>query len=104
LVRWPVHKKLQKQDVRREGERWIVTITPDAGTVRSNKLREIRASPASAPGGDERTVRYGVNRVGFPISALPCSITSSTRASSMGGTSRLGAPFSDWSPLPILGF
>jgi hypothetical protein len=31
--------------VRRDGERWIVTITPDAGTVKTNKLREIPLHP-----------------------------------------------------------
>jgi integrase len=37
--------QLRKQDVRREGERWIVTITPDAGTVKTNKVREIPLHP-----------------------------------------------------------
>ena len=33
--------QLRKQDVRREGERWVITITPEAGTVKTKELREV---------------------------------------------------------------
>ncbi|CAG0987810.1 hypothetical protein RHIZO_02084 [Rhizobiaceae bacterium] len=33
--------QLRKQDVRRDGDCWIVTITPEAGTVKDKELREV---------------------------------------------------------------
>lgn len=33
--------QLRKQDVRREGDLWIITITPEAGTVKTNEAREV---------------------------------------------------------------
>ena len=33
--------QLRKQDVRREGDCWIVTITPEAGTVKDKEVREV---------------------------------------------------------------
>ncbi|MFI0844361.1 site-specific integrase [Mesorhizobium sp. IMUNJ 23232] len=33
--------QLRKQDVRREGDCWIVTITPEAGTVKDKEAREV---------------------------------------------------------------
>ena len=31
--------QLRKEDVRREGNHWVVTITPEAGTVKGNAQR-----------------------------------------------------------------
>ena len=33
--------QLRKQDVRRQGGLWVVTITPEAGTVKDKKAREV---------------------------------------------------------------
>jgi integrase len=33
--------QLRKQDVRSEGEHWIITITPEAGTVKTKEMREV---------------------------------------------------------------
>ncbi|HEY5305944.1 MAG TPA: tyrosine-type recombinase/integrase [Pseudolabrys sp.] len=33
--------QLRKEDIRREGKHWIATITPDAGTVKTNEAREV---------------------------------------------------------------
>lgn len=33
--------QLRKQDVKRVGEHWILTITPEAGTVKTNKYRDV---------------------------------------------------------------
>lgn len=33
--------QLRKQDVRPEGEAWVITITPEAGTVKDKELREV---------------------------------------------------------------
>jgi integrase len=33
--------QLRKQDVRREGDLWVLTVTPEAGTVKTNEAREI---------------------------------------------------------------
>lgn len=37
--------QLRRQDVRQEGEWWIVRITPDAGTVKTNEAREVVLHP-----------------------------------------------------------
>ena len=33
--------QLRKQDLRREGEHWVITISPEAGLVKSNEAREV---------------------------------------------------------------
>ena len=33
--------QLRKEDIRREGSNWIATITPEAGTVKTNEAREV---------------------------------------------------------------
>jgi integrase len=33
--------QLRKQDLRREGESWVIRITPEAGTVKSNEARDV---------------------------------------------------------------
>lgn len=33
--------QLRKQDLRREGPHWVITITPEAGTVKTNEAREV---------------------------------------------------------------
>lgn len=33
--------QLRKQDVQREGEHWVIRITPEAGTVKTNEAREV---------------------------------------------------------------
>ena len=33
--------QLRKQDVRREGKLWVITITPEAGTVKTDEAREV---------------------------------------------------------------
>jgi integrase len=33
--------QLRKEDIRREGTHWIATITPDAGTVKTNEARDV---------------------------------------------------------------
>ena len=33
--------QLRKEDVRKSGELWIITITPEAGTVKTNEAREV---------------------------------------------------------------
>jgi integrase len=33
--------QLRKEDIRRDGAHWIATITPDAGTVKTNEAREV---------------------------------------------------------------
>jgi integrase len=33
--------QLRKQDLRQEGEHWVITITPEAGTVKTNEAREV---------------------------------------------------------------
>eukprot|EP00873_Tetraselmis_striata_P040194 jgi/Tetstr1/460458/TSEL_005717.t1 len=37
--------QLRKKDVRREGDRWIITITPEAGTVKTKEQREVSIHP-----------------------------------------------------------
>ena len=37
--------QLRKQDVRREGEHWVITITPEAGTVKTKEMREVPLHP-----------------------------------------------------------
>ncbi|MCE4224922.1 tyrosine-type recombinase/integrase [Methylobacterium sp. C25] len=37
--------QLRKQDLRREGEHWLINITPEAGTVKSNEAREVVLHP-----------------------------------------------------------
>jgi integrase len=37
--------QLRRQDVRREGQHWIITITPDAGPVKNKELREVPLHP-----------------------------------------------------------
>ncbi len=37
--------QLRKQDIRREGELWVLTITPEAGTVKTGEAREIPLHP-----------------------------------------------------------
>lgn len=37
--------QLRKQDVRREGDLWIIHITPDAGTVKTNEARDVVLHP-----------------------------------------------------------
>jgi integrase len=37
--------QLRKQDLRREGEHWVVTITPEAGTVKTNEARDVVLHP-----------------------------------------------------------
>jgi len=37
--------QLRKQDLRQEGELWIITITPEAGTVKTNEAREVVLHP-----------------------------------------------------------
>jgi integrase len=37
--------QLRKQDVRREGEHWVINITPEAGTVKTNEAREVVLHP-----------------------------------------------------------
>lgn len=33
--------QLRKQDIRREGDHWVINITPEAGTVKSNEARDV---------------------------------------------------------------
>jgi integrase len=33
--------QLRKEDIRRDGKHWIATITPDAGTVKTNEARDV---------------------------------------------------------------
>lgn len=33
--------QLRKEDLRREGEHWVITITPEAGTVKTNEARDV---------------------------------------------------------------
>jgi integrase len=37
--------QLRKQDVRQEGEHWVIRVTPEAGTVKTNEAREIVLHP-----------------------------------------------------------
>ncbi len=37
--------QLRKQDLRQEGEHWVLTITPEAGLVKSNEAREVVLHP-----------------------------------------------------------
>jgi integrase len=37
--------QLRKQDLRQEGEHWVITITPEAGTVKTNEAREVVLHP-----------------------------------------------------------
>ncbi|PZN92706.1 MAG: recombinase XerD [Hyphomicrobiales bacterium] len=37
--------QLRQQDIRREGEHWVVTITPEAGTVKTNEARQVVLHP-----------------------------------------------------------
>lgn len=37
--------QLRKQDLRRIGEHWVITITPEAGTVKTNEAREVVLHP-----------------------------------------------------------
>ncbi len=37
--------QLRKQDVRREGDLWVIRITPEAGTVKTNEARDIVLHP-----------------------------------------------------------
>jgi integrase len=37
--------QLRKQDVRREGEHWVMRITPEAGTVKTNEARDVVLHP-----------------------------------------------------------
>jgi integrase len=37
--------QLRKQDVRRDGEHWIITVTPEAGTVKTNERRDVVVHP-----------------------------------------------------------
>ena len=37
--------QLRKEDIRREGRHWIVKITPDAGTVKTNEARDVVLHP-----------------------------------------------------------
>ena len=37
--------QLRKQDVRQEGELWVITVTPEAGTVKTDEAREIVLHP-----------------------------------------------------------
>lgn len=37
--------QLRKQDVRHDGERWVITITPEAGTVKDKERREVPLHP-----------------------------------------------------------
>jgi integrase len=37
--------QLRKEDVRQEGAYWVVRITPDAGTVKTNEAREVPLHP-----------------------------------------------------------
>lgn len=37
--------QLRKEDVRREGRHWVMTITPDAGTVKTNEARDVVLHP-----------------------------------------------------------
>lgn len=37
--------QLRKQDVRREGEHWVINITPEAGTVKTNEARDVVLHP-----------------------------------------------------------
>jgi integrase len=37
--------QLRRQDVRREGDNWVIHITPDAGTVKTNQARDVVLHP-----------------------------------------------------------
>ena len=37
--------QLRKQDVRREGDEWVITITPEAGAVKNKEAREVPLHP-----------------------------------------------------------
>lgn len=37
--------QLRKQDIRKEGEEWVITITPEAGAVKSKEAREVALHP-----------------------------------------------------------
>jgi integrase len=37
--------QLRKQDIRQQGSHWIITITPEAGTVKTNEVREVVLHP-----------------------------------------------------------
>jgi len=37
--------QIRKQDVRREGDYWVITVTPEAGTVKTNKRRDVVVHP-----------------------------------------------------------
>lgn len=37
--------QLRKQDVRREGEHWVIRVTPEAGTVKTNAARDVVLHP-----------------------------------------------------------
>jgi len=37
--------QLRKEDIRREGKHWVVTITPEAGTVKNNEARDVVLHP-----------------------------------------------------------
>lgn len=37
--------QLRKEDVRREGRHWVITITPEAGTVKTNEARDVVLHP-----------------------------------------------------------
>ncbi|GLK85478.1 hypothetical protein GCM10017653_35480 [Ancylobacter defluvii] len=37
--------QLRKQDVRQEGEHWVITLTPEAGPIKTKEVREIPLHP-----------------------------------------------------------
>ena len=37
--------QLRRQDLRREGDNWVISITPDAGTVKTNEARDVVLHP-----------------------------------------------------------
>ena len=64
--------QLRKQDVAREGEHWIIRLTPDAGTIKTNEARTVVLHPHLV-------------ELGFPAFVGPLrSVSCSSRSAKMG--------------------
>jgi hypothetical protein len=51
--------QLRKQDIRQEGDIWVATVTPEAGTVKDKEVREmvLHSKKGEGPRGQLRTVQ-----------------------------------------------
>jgi integrase len=58
--------QLHKQDLRREGELWVITITPEAGTVKTNEARDVVLHPQLIELGFPAFVQAAADGAPFP--------------------------------------